>query len=98
MHDEFLTGVSTSGISALRRGLPPPVVYLPGNSPHRVRLGSIVVLCQLIERRGPGRAEFHHAVLSAAVGGGIWWILAAVGSRQGCGCAVAVDLMMGGQD
>ena len=70
MHDEFLTGVSTSGISALRRGLPPPVVYLPGNSPHRVRLGSIVVLCQLIERRGPGRAEFHHAVLRAAVGGG----------------------------
>jgi hypothetical protein len=36
--------------SALRRGLPLPVVYMPGNSPHRVRLGLLVALCQLIDR------------------------------------------------
>jgi hypothetical protein len=44
------------------------VVYTPDKSPHRVRLGLIVVLCQLIDQGGPGRAGFHHAVHGAAAG------------------------------
>jgi hypothetical protein len=54
--------------SALHRGLPLPVVYTPGKSPHCVRLGLIVALCQLIDQGGPGRAGFHRAVHGAAAG------------------------------